>query len=289
MEEVWKTIKILILLLLFTVISAYFIGFIFSEPSGNVAHIRIRGEIISDEGFFTTGISSPKLVNRINAANNDPRIEALLVEINSPGGTVIATREVADALGNVNKTTVCWMRDISTSGAYWIASKCDKIVANEFTITGGIGVTGSYLEFSELFEKYGIGYVRIVSADDKDMGTPFREPTQEDIETLQGMIDRIHEVFVEDVSLNRNLSLEEIEKISKGSIFLGEEAYDIGLVDVLGGKSESLEIIRYKTNITEINLLEYRDEVSILDLMVMSMSQHFSEFLTTRRININAI
>lgn len=289
MEEFWKTIKILILLLLFTVLTAYFIGYVFSEPSGNVAHIRIRGEIVSEEGFFTTGISSQKIINRINAANNDPRIKALFIEINSPGGTVIASREVADTLRNVNKTKVCWMRDVSTSGAYWIASACDKIVANEFTITGGIGVTGSYLEFSKLFENYGINYVRLVSAEDKDLGTPFREPTQEEVEKLQGMIDRIHEVFIEDISQNRNLSIEGIEEISSGSIILGEDAYRLGLVDVLGGRSEAIEVIISEANLTEISVIEYREEISLIDLMTMSMSQHFMEFLTTKRISLDAI
>ncbi len=288
MEDLWKMFKILLILLLFTVISAYTIGYIFSEQTGNVAHIRIRGPIISEEGIFITGVSSQKVINRINSASRDPRIEAILFEINSPGGTVIASREISNAIERTNLTTVCWLRDSATSGAYWAASACDKIVADEFTLTGGIGVTGSYLEFSGLFEKYGINYVRLVSDEHKDMGTPYREPTEQEMEAFQDILDEIHIAFVESVAENRNLSTDYVNEISKGSIIMGNEAYEIGLVDVLGSKNEAIEIIKNQTNLTEIKLLEYRDELTFLDLMSMSVSQQFIEYLMNQEVSIKA-
>lgn len=289
MKDMFKTIKVLLWLLLFTVLTAYLVGYIFQAPSGNVAHIRIRGEILSEEGFFMSGVSSQKIVDRINRASADPKIEAILIEINSPGGTVVASREVANALKEVDKTTVCWMRDIATSGAYWVASSCDKIIADDFTITGSIGVSGSYLEFSGLFEKYGVGYVRLISGDGKDIGTPFREPTTQELETLQNMIDRIQEVFVRDVAENRQLSIDYVNEISDSSIILGMDALEFGLIDYLGGKKEAIELVRTEANLTEVSLLEYRDELSFFDLVSMSVSQRFFEHMISRKVDIKAI
>ncbi len=289
MSEILKSIKVLILLLIFTVITAYFVGSMFSAPMGNVALIKIKGEIVPEPDLFVDVASSDKIISEIKDANSNPEIKALLVEINSPGGSVVATKEIANALKSVNKTKVCWLRDIAASGAYWIASTCDYIVADEFTITGSIGVTASYLEFSGLFEKYGINYVRLVSGEEKDIGTPFREPTQKELKDLKSIIDEMHIAFINEIAQNRNLSVDYVSEIADGSIFTGKQAKELGLVDILGSRSEALQIIKQDANLTEIEILEYEEKFSFGDLLSGFLSKQMLNLMLSNKLEIKAV
>jgi len=286
MADSMKTIWVALIFLGFTVAAAYFVGSIFSGASGNVALIKVRGEISPSGSLFSETASSDKIVSYIRDASQHPNVEALLIEINSPGGAVVATKEIVTALKSVEKLTVCWLRDTAASGAYWIASACDVIVADEFTITGSIGVTGSYLEFSGLFEKYGINYVRLVSGESKDTGTVFREPTKAELEGIQAIIDEMHTAFVEDVALNRALTVEHVAEIADSSMFIGKRAKELGLVDVLGGREDALNIILEKTNITEIEILEYKREIGLSELMSGFMSKQLLDMLTSNNVEI---
>ncbi len=288
MGEILKSIWVLFLMLTFTILSAYILGDIFGTPSGNVALIKIDGEISISSNIFSNSVSSDKIVSEIKDANDNPNIKAILVEINSPGGSVVATKEIASALKSVNKTKVCWMREVAASGAYWIATTCDKIVADNFTITGSIGVTGSYLEFSGLFNKYGINYVRLVSGKEKDIGTPYREPTQEELNKVQGIIDSIRNAFVKEVAENRNLSVEYVDKIADGSIYTGEEAKSMGLVDAIGGKDKALDIIKESTNLTKIKLVEPKKEMTLVDMVSSMASREMFKFMTSNHFKLSA-
>ena len=288
MEKITKTLWVAFVFLGVTVAAAYIVGSIFSGATGNVALIRIKGSISPSSSLFSETASSDNIVDYIKDAAQHPNVKALLIEINSPGGAVVATKEIVTALKSVEKPTVCWLRDTAASGAYWIASACDVIVADEFTITGSIGVTGSYLEFSGLFEKYGINYVRLVSGEDKDAGTAFREPTKAELDSIKQIIHEMHNAFVEDVAINRGLSVEQVSLISGGSMFTGQYAKELGLVDVLGGKDDALEIIREKTNISEIELLEYKRELGISELVSGFMSVRLADMLAAGNLEIKA-
>ncbi|MCD6575821.1 MAG: signal peptide peptidase SppA [Nanoarchaeota archaeon] len=285
--DIFKSLWALFVILIFTVLSAVVVGGLFSEPYGNVALININGEISIGNGFFSSGAESDKIVSEIKDANSNPYIKALLVEINSPGGSVVATKEIASALKNVNKTKVCWLREIAASGAYWIASACDYIVADNFTITGSIGVSGSYLEFSGLFEKYGVNYVRLVSGKEKDIGTPYRQPTQDELNKIQSILDEIHAAFVKEIAENRNLSVEYISKIADGSIFTGEEAKKLGLVDVIGGKEDAISIIKEKANLTEVEIVEPKEEVNFLDVVSGLLSKEIFNYMLSNQFKLS--
>ena len=161
-------------------ISSLFMGVDVESLSGNVALIPIDGIIVGakdSEYIFETITSSPETVEFIEKANKNPNIKAIILEINSPGGSAVASEEIANAVKKTNKTTVAWVREIGTSGAYWVASSSDYIVANRVSITGSIGVIASYLEFAGLIERYNITYQRLVSGKYKDIGSPFKEMT----------------------------------------------------------------------------------------------------------------
>jgi protease-4 len=279
MNSFIKTMGVFLILLAFTVMSAMILGAFYSGSSGNVALIPITGEIVTEDSLFTSTAKSDTIVKFIEDANANPDIKAILFEIDSPGGAIVATREIANAVKEVNKTTVCWLRETAASGAYWVASNCDKIVADPYTITGSIGVSGSYLEFSGLFEKYGINYTRVVSGEQKDIASPYKEPTKEELNVLQGIVDTVKQEFISEVSTNRHLSAEQTSQLQNAGIFLGKDAKNVGLVDVLGGKKEAVDLIKNMTNITEITYKEYKEGISFSELAASFFGQSMAKQL----------
>lgn len=280
-SNVFKTISVFMFLLAFAVILALILGLVYSGSSGNVAVIPITGQISTQESLFESTASSSSIVSFIEDAAANPDVQAILFEIDSPGGTIVATREISNAIKQVEKPTVCWMRETAASGAYYIASNCDVIVADPYTITGSIGVIGSYLEFSDLFEEYGINYVRIVSGEKKDLGSPFREPTKDEIKELQVIVNEINQDFLGEVKENRNLTDAEVETLSDARILLGKDAFNLGLVDVLGSKNEAEQAIKDMSNITDIQYLYYQQEFSFSELAAgffgKSMTERYFE------------
>lgn len=217
--------------------------------------------------FETESATPSSIIKYIEDADKDSSIKGIILEINSPGGTVVASKEIANAVKNTHKPTVAWIREIGTSGAYWIASATDYIVADPLSITGSIGVMGSYMEFSELMRRYGITYQELKSGELKDMGNPFKKITEKEKKILQSKVDLIHVAFINEVARNRKLKKESVKKISDGSFYLGSEAYALGLVDFLGGKGLAINITKNAANITEYKLVKYEQKNRLIDLL----------------------
>jgi len=252
-----------------------FAGIDVQSLSGNIALVPIEGVITGskDSGFgFESTISSPEAVELIEKADKNPNIKAIILEINSPGGSAVASEEIANAVKKTNKTTVAWIREIGTSGAYWIASSADHIVANRVSITGSIGVVASYLEFPGLLENYNITYQRLVSGKYKDIGSPYKKMTQEEKEIFQQSLDEIRDYFVNEVAKNRNLSKKEVDKMANGLFYLGSQAKELGLVDELGGKDEVVRYIEKKEGI-KADIVEYKKEKSLFEVLSRIISR----------------
>ena len=265
-------ITILILVILFAL--SWIAASLFNTGSfGNVARIQVNGVIMPESAgiFGAETASSSEIVGLIEQANKDSGIKAILLEINSPGGAPVASAEIADAVKKSNKTVVALIRDSGTSGAYWVASAAYKIVANPLSIVGSIGVTGSYLEYSGLLERFNITYERLVSGEYKDIGTPYKEMTDNERQSLQNTLDLMHEYFIQSVAENRNMSIESVRKLANGNIYLGMEASKNGLVDFLGGKEVAEEVVKERENITEIDYVNYESKKSIFDIFSQMM------------------
>ena len=199
------------------------------------------------------------------------------MEINSPGGSAVASEEIANAVKKTNKTTVAWIREAGASGAYWVASSADHIVANRVSITGSIGVIASYLEFPGLLESYNVTYRRLVSGKYKDIGSPYREMTPEETAIFQQSLDEIRDYFVSEVAKNRKMSKKDVDKIANGLFYLGAQAKELGLVDELGSKDEVVSYIEQKEDI-KADIVEYKKEKTLLDILsdVMSKQSFFA-------------
>lgn len=249
-------------------IVSLFAGIDVESLSGNVALIPIEGVITGSENDFLFDASSvsTEIIELIEKADENPNIKAIIFEINSPGGSAVASEEIANAVKKVNKTTVAWIREVGASGAYWIASSSDYIVANRVSITGSIGVIASYLEFPGFLEDHNVTYRRLVAGKYKDIGSPFKEMTNEEQEIFQKNLDVIRDYFVSEVAKNRNLDKKDVEKAANGLFYLGVQAKDLKLIDELGGKDEAIDYVERKENI-KAEIVEYKKEEGLLELL----------------------
>lgn len=266
----WKAIVWTILAVLFVILVLLPLSFSAwqGEKSGNVALIPING-VITAEGEKALGqstISSTTLVHFMEEADKNSQIKVILLEINSPGGSAVASDEIATAAKRVQKPVVALIREVGGSGGYWVASAADYVIANRMSITGSIGVISSYLEFSGLMQKYGVNYERLVSGEHKDIGSPYKplDPTEQGI--LQDKMNKIHNFFVEEIAQNRHMDKKAVERLATGEFFLGIEALNLGLVDQLGDRTTAEEYIKQAYGLEKIEYVPYERKIGFFEL-----------------------
>lgn len=210
-----------------------------------ISIIKLEGIISDSSGasFLKDITSSNSVVDLILKATKDPSIKAIVLRINSPGGTVAASQELYQAVANARKKKpiVITMGDVAASGGYYIASAADAIFANPGTLTGSIGVITSYLNFYDLLNKIGVKGITIKSGEYKDIGNPTRPLTEQERKILQSLLDDTYDQFLRDVARGRRISKEKIASIAKGLIYTGKQAKKIGLVDYLGGYNKAIK------------------------------------------------
>ncbi len=259
------------LIFTFVIVSDIILGIVVQAPLGNVAVIRIEGTITPFSDLLSSDTTSDNVISEIDRAESDPSIEAIVLSINSYGGSSVASKEIAERVLRCNKTVVAWIRDIGTSGAYLIAAASDYIVADNMSIVGSIGATMSYLEFSQTLSKYGVNYVRLVSGEHKDIGSPYKNLTSEDREILMSLVNESFSYFLNFVAEKRNLDSNVVEIVSDGRVFSGTQAYSIGLVDRLGSKYEVNSYLE-SLGIEDIVWEDYSNELPLNPLSFLSLS-----------------
>ncbi len=228
--------------LLFLLITAVALLGVYGEDSDLLAF----GDKIAVVEVFGTITSSEEIVRQIKKYGDDNSVSAILLHMNSPGGIVAPSQEIYDEVMRVRmneeKPVVVSMSSVAASGAYYISCAADQIVANPGTITGSIGVILEYPVVGELMTELGIKFEVVKSGEIKDVGSPWREPTDKDRRMLQSAIDDTYNQFVDAVAEGRNLTREQVLEVADGSIFTGRQALDLGLVDRLGSFEESIRI-----------------------------------------------
>ena len=162
------------------------------------------------------------------------------------------------------------IREVGASGAYWVASATDTIVANELSVTGSIGVIASYLDFSGFIEDYNVTYQRLVSGQFKDSGSRFKELTPTERQIKQQQIDKVHDIFIKSVAEGRGVPETQIRQYAQGQVFLGTEAIEIGLIDEIGTKDDAVKMLEEQLGI-EAELLEFKQPTSIFGPLVSVM------------------
>lgn len=252
-----------------------------SSGNANALIININGEITSQEnqGLFAAGLSSASIVRQIENAAEDKSVDAIIFQINSPGGTPVASHEIVRAIKDLEKPNVAVIRDLGASGAYWAASATDYIIADELSLTGSVGVLGAYLEFYELLENYNITYRQLTGGEYKDIGTPFRRLTETEEQLLGQKIDLMHEFFVRDVARNRKLSREQIDTVSTGIYFIGLESKQVGLIDELGSLNHAKKYLENELG-KEVTIIRRQTRQSFLDVFLGLNLNNIQNILT---------
>ncbi|ELY43704.1 signal peptide peptidase SppA [Natronorubrum sulfidifaciens] len=211
-------------------------------PGYDVAEVAVEGPITRDGGggrlpSSPRGTPADDIVDQIDRADEDDNVDALLLKLNTPGGEIVPSDDIRLAAERFDGPTIAYTTDVCASGGYWIASGCDELWARDGSIVGSIGVIGSRVNANDLAEKVGLSYERLAAGEYKDAGTPLKELEDDEREYLQGLIDDYYETFVERVSDGRDLEPEFVRD-TEARIYLGEEAYEMELVDHLGTRRE---------------------------------------------------
>ncbi|MCL0079734.1 signal peptide peptidase SppA [Dehalococcoidia bacterium] len=238
-------------------------------PGNRIAVISLTGPIMeSGGGLLAPAAITPDLVRGLlEQAERDDSIKAVVLRIESPGGAIAASQEIGDTIRDFEKPIVVSMGDQATSGGYYISAHADMIVAQPGTITGRIGVIFQHLNVDGLLEKLGIERETITGGEHKDMFvTPL---TAECRDILQQITDEAHDQFMRTVAGGRDLPLSEVRELATGELFIGTQALDLGLVDLLGGRQVAIDAAAELAGVQDPVVIELAPPVpSIWDLFL---------------------
>lgn len=250
-----------------------------------IAVLNIDGIILENEparGFdtLTEELTSARRLKKIlNEISQDQQVKALLLRINSPGGSAVASEDIYRELTTFKKRTripvVAYFSDLAASGGYYVAMGSDQIIANPSSITGSIGVIISYLNFGELASKYGVQNIVYKSGAYKDIVSEFREPSEEERKIMQTLVDDAYEVFIKAVSEGRKLSLAKTQELADGRIYSAKQAKEVGLVDGIGGFEDAIETAKKLANLKEALVVEY-GQPTFLELFLGNLLGKFN-------------
>ena len=248
------------------------------EPPGPVQEVQLSGAgdakvlLLDLSGVISSQdkdglISQPNMLatfkEELTRASKDDKIKAVVVRINSPGGTVNASdilyHELKQFKVKRNVPVIASMMDVAASGGYYLAMASDAILVHPSTVTGSIGVIMLTVNAKGLLEKVGVEANAITSGPRKDMGSPFRVMTDEEKAIFQGVIDSFYQRFLTVVQEGRpQLSADQLKKLADGRIYTGEQAKAAGLVDEIGYLDEAIELAKKKAGLSEARVVTYR-------------------------------
>lgn len=254
-----------------------------------IAVIYAEGDINIGEGDETS-IGAAKLSNAISSARKDTSIKAIVLRVNSPGGTILGSeiirREVE--LAADEKPLVASMGDVAASGGYYILCNADSIVANPTTITGSIGVLGIiYNAKNFLNNKLGLTTDLVKTNDKSDLGSVFRPMADTEKKIMQQYIEDAYTDFITYVSNGRNMEITDIDKIGKGRVWSGEDAKNNGLIDELGGLEKAIKIAAEMANLDTYRIVELPKQEEPLEMLFKELSTEIKYSLIKSELGEN--
>jgi protease-4 len=226
-----------------------FFGGSFGRTSYNagdsVYEIRLEGVISGEQYSGLLGgqtVTPEYIIGQLDAAESNPSVKAILIRVNSPGGSPSASQEIYEEIRKIEKPVVVSVSETCASGAYYISCAADKIIANRSSSVGSIGVIMQIPNYEDLYEKLGIKYTTIKQGKYKDIGSTDRPITAEEKKLLEAQVKEIYKQFISDVAEARNMEISEVEELATGWVFLGTEALDLGLIDGIGNYKDAIDI-----------------------------------------------
>jgi protease IV len=227
-----------------------------------IALVRVEGVILDAQ----------QTISELKRYGDNPLVKAIVVRIDSPGGGVVPSQEIHDAVKRIrekqSKLVIASMGTVAASGGYYIAAAADRIVANPGTLTGSIGVIMELANVEGLMKKIGVESVVVKSGAHKDLGSPFRAMNLEDRTILQNVMDDVHSQFIEAVAAGRSLDVKTVRALADGRIFTGRQAKAAKLVDELGDLQDAIKLAADMAGLEgEPRVVEPRKRFSIRDLI----------------------
>ena len=206
---------------------------LYGTGGGNIGVVEVSGPILS----------SKEVIENLAAFRDNPKIKAIILRIDSPGGGIGPSQEIYRELIKIRKTkkVIASMGSVAASGGYYIAAACDRIVANSGTITGSIGVIMEYANLMKIAEKIGISPVVIKSGEFKDMGSPLRELKEGEKKLFQALVDELHDQFVRDAAQARKMDVKKMAELADGRVYTGQTALKLKLVDRIGNLGDAVQ------------------------------------------------
>ncbi|MCX6357658.1 MAG: signal peptide peptidase SppA [Candidatus Aureabacteria bacterium] len=262
-----------------------------ASPEGEVARLKEctvegagphKAALIAVKGVISRGYGETLIPGRgivgsvlaqLKRATADKEVRAVILEIDSPGGSVGDSDLIYHEVQEVRKSgkpVVASLQDMATSGAYYIAVASDRIIAQPTTITGNIGVLLQGFNVEGLFQKVGLKEITIKKGRMKDILSPTRSITPEEEQLLQGIADSVWYRFASLVAAGRNLNKAQMEMIADGRIYLAPDALKAGLIDAIGYRDDALAAASELTGMPRLKLIRYEKPFSFKDMLTSS-------------------
>ncbi len=234
--------------------------------SNRIAILDISGVLMNGPkpGLLSEGENPVSLfVEKLAAAQRDDRVKAVIIRVNSPGGTVTASDTLYGEINVFKKKTgkpvIALFQDVAASGGYYLSCAADEIIAQRTSVTGSIGVIMQMFNFSGSMAKLGMTADAITSGPHKDTGTPFRPMRQEERDLFQKLVDGFYEQFVDAVATGRpKLTKDQVRTLADGRVYSAEQALAAGLVDRIGTLHDAITVAKQRANITSAHTVAYR-------------------------------
>ncbi len=257
--------------------------------------VEISGIISEEEKRGIAGLSGePDMVARIKeelkTAAKDKHLKAVILRINSPGGTVTASdmiyHEIEQFKKKTNNKVIACIMDLGASGGYYVAVSADRIVAHPTTVTGSIGVIMLNLSVEGLLQKIGVKDTSIKTGEHKDMGSPLKTMTEEERKIFQGVLDNMYERFLSVIAETRkDLTLEKLRPLADGRIYTARQALENGLIDQIGYLDEAITLAKQEAGLTTARVVVYHRPGAYKNNIYSQLSN--SGFGTINLLNID--
>ena len=243
---------------------------------GNVAVIYANGDIVDGDEDYQN-VAGDRFAREIEKITADPFVKAVVLRVNSPGGSVMASAKIKTALDSLKakKPLVASYGNYAASGGYWISNGCEKIFADANTITGSIGVFSMVPEFSKVTKKVGVTFESVGSNKHSDMFGLMRPFDAAELQFMQASVEDIYESFVNLVAEGRGMEPSAVDAIAQGRVWMGSDALGIGLVDEIGTLKDAVAYAASLAGLTleEVKLAGYPKPLTVMEQIMESLGQ----------------
>ncbi len=248
--------------------------------SNKIAIIPIEGMIASEQSTVKLNPDMVEVIlNKLDKATEDSSVKAIIVTLNTPGGTVYDSHIIAQKIKEVKQTkpVVALMEMTATSGGYYIAAPANRIIASETSLTGSIGVITQITNLEGLYEKLGIKVITVTNTQsDMKVLENIEDVSSEDRKILESVLNDYYETFIQTVSEGRNIPRESLLEIADGSIYSGKKAKDLNLIDELGTETTAIEAASELAGIENPTVVVYETYTSPFSSLGMFISNELN-------------